>query len=60
MELVAERRRGNCTERVVRATARRYVISPEVLGELGGEPEGPRDHFSSTYLVAAAARAIRD
>lgn len=60
VELVEERRRGNCTERVLRATARRYVISPEVLGELGGDPEDPGGHFSSSYLVAAAARAIRD
>lgn len=60
LELVEERRRGNFMERVVAATARRYVISPEVLGSLGGDVEGLRDHFSSTSLVAAAARAIRD
>src|SRR4029450_1131896 len=30
-----ERRKGNCTERVVRATARSFVISPEALGVLG-------------------------
>jgi len=60
VELVEERRRGNCTERVLRATARGYVISPEVLGRLGNHPEGLRDHFSSSYLVAVAARALRD
>jgi DNA-binding transcriptional ArsR family regulator len=60
VELVEERRRGNCVERVLRASARRYVISPEVLGTLGEDPEEIRDHFSSSYLVAVAARAIRD
>jgi len=60
VELVEERRRGNCVERVLRASARRYVISPEVLGKLGDDPEQIRDHFSSSYLVAVAARAIRD
>jgi predicted transcriptional regulator len=60
VELVEERRRGNCIERVVVATARRYVISPEVLGGLGGDCTGIRDHFSSTYLVAVAARTIRE
>jgi hypothetical protein len=36
------------------------VISPEVLGSLGEDPDEIRDHFSSSYLVAVAARAIRD
>ncbi len=58
VELVEERRRGNCVERVLRASARRYVISPEVLGELGGRPEEVRDHFSSSYLVAVASKVI--
>ena len=35
VELVEERRKGNCIERVVRATARAFVISPEALGPLG-------------------------
>ncbi len=35
IEMVEERRRGNFTERVLRTTARRYVICPEVLGALG-------------------------
>src|SRR5262245_6527485 len=35
VELVEERRKGNCVERVVRATARAYVISPEALGPIG-------------------------
>jgi predicted transcriptional regulator len=60
VELVEERRRGNCVERVVVATARRYVISPEVLGRLGEGFDEVRDHFSSTSLVTVAARAIRE
>ena len=60
VELVEERRRGNCVERVVVATARHYVISPEVLGGLGASLDEVRDHFSSTSLVAVAARAIRE
>src|ERR671925_2120899 len=31
VELVAERRKGNCTERLLRATAASYVISPAAL-----------------------------
>ncbi len=60
LELVEERRRGNCVERLVRATARSYVISPQVLGELGGTPQEVRDRFSSAYLLAMAARTIRE
>lgn len=60
VELVEEQRKGNCVERVLRATARRYVISPEVLGEIGEDPAAVCDRFSSSYLVAVAARTIRD
>ncbi|HEV8148463.1 MAG TPA: helix-turn-helix domain-containing protein [Bryobacteraceae bacterium] len=63
VELVEERRKGNCFERVLRAAARSYVISPEALGTLGkpgATEEQQRDRFSVGYLVALAARAIRD
>ena len=60
LELVEERRKGNCTERVVRATARTFVISPEALGPLGLTPDLAADRFSSAYLIAAAGRAIRE
>jgi DNA-binding transcriptional ArsR family regulator len=60
VELVEERRKGNCLERVVRATARAFVISPEALGALGPTPEAAGDRLSSAYLIAAAGRAIRD
>jgi DNA-binding transcriptional ArsR family regulator len=60
VELVEERRKGNCVERVLRATARSYVISPETLGKLAADPEQIRDRFSSAYLVALAARSIHE
>src|SRR5215467_10809963 len=60
VELVEERRKGNCLERVVRAAARSFVISPEALGKLGATPEQQRDRFSVGYLVGLAARAIRE
>ncbi len=60
IEQVEERKKGNCVERVVRATARYYFISPETLGNLGTDPSPIQDRFSSTYLVAVAARTIRD
>ena len=60
VELVEERQRRNCTERVLRATARSYVISPEALGALGVDAGAVRDRFSAGYLVSAASRAIRE
>jgi DNA-binding transcriptional ArsR family regulator len=60
VELVEERRKGNCLERVVRATARAFVISPEALGELGPGAELAADRLSGAYLIAAAGRTIRD
>jgi DNA-binding transcriptional ArsR family regulator len=60
VELVSERRTGNCVERLVRATARTFVISPEALGALGETSEAAQDRFSSSYLIGSAARAVRD
>jgi DNA-binding transcriptional ArsR family regulator len=60
VELVEERRRGNCVERVMVATARRVVISPEVLGGLDVGGDVVRDRFSPSALVGVAARAIRE
>ncbi len=60
VELVERRPKGNCLERVVRATARSYVVSPAALGEIGADSSQVRDRFSAAYLVAAASRVIRD
>ena len=60
VELVAERRTGNCVERLVRATAKSFVISPEALGTLGDTSDAARDRFSAAYLIGSAARAVRD
>ncbi len=60
VELVEERRKGNCIERIVRATARAYVLSPDVLGALGRTDEEARDRLSASYLLSMAARVIRE
>jgi DNA-binding transcriptional ArsR family regulator len=60
IDFVAERRRGNCMERIVRASAASYLVSPEALGLLGTTPEQQRDRFSISYLIGTAARIIRD
>lgn len=60
VETVGERRKGNCVERLMRATARRYVIGPEALGAIGTPDALPADRASSGFLVGTAARAIDD
>jgi DNA-binding transcriptional ArsR family regulator len=60
VELAEERRKGNMTERVMRATAASYVISPAALAGL--EPDASRapDRLSARWLVALAAQLVRD
>lgn len=54
-----ERRRGNFTERILRATAQRYLICPEVLGDLGSfGPQALRDPHAWTSLAAMAAQTL--
>lgn len=60
VELHEERRRRGQVERVLRPVARAFVLDPGALGELAGEPEQSGDRFSATYLIAVAARAIRE
>ncbi len=60
VELVEERRKGNCTERVLRATAQSYVISPAALGAVQPDPARSPDQLSSRWLLAVAARLVRD
>lgn len=58
---VAESRTwGGLTERRLVATAAGYVISPEAMGAAGGGPERVRDRLSVGYLIALAARLIRE
>jgi DNA-binding transcriptional ArsR family regulator len=60
VELVQERRRGNVTERVMRATAASYVISPAALGQVQPDPSRSPDRLSAFWLLALAARLVRE
>jgi len=57
--LVEERPRRGLTERVLRATARSYVVSPGALGRSGADP-ARTDRLSTRYLIAVAARLVRE
>jgi DNA-binding transcriptional ArsR family regulator len=60
VELVEERRRGNMTERMLRATAMSFVISPNALASVAPDPERSKDQLSAWWLLALAARLVRD
>ena len=60
VELVEERRRGNMLERVLRASAASFVISPAVLAELAPDSGRSPDQVSARWLIALAARLLRE
>ena len=60
VELVEERRKGNVTERVLRATAASYVISPVALARVQPDPDRSPDRLSAHWLLALAAKLVRD
>lgn len=60
VEQIEERRKGNCVERIVRATARAFLVDPDAIGALGATPDDARDNFSAAHLITGAARTVRD
>ncbi|WP_370552463.1 MULTISPECIES: ArsR/SmtB family transcription factor [unclassified Conexibacter] len=55
-----ERRHGGLTERLLVATAASYVVSPGALGPLGGDPARSREKLGARWLIACAARVVRE
>jgi DNA-binding transcriptional ArsR family regulator len=60
VELVEERRKGNVMERVLRATAASYVISPTALSAVAPDPDRAPDQRSARWLLALAGRLVRE
>jgi DNA-binding transcriptional ArsR family regulator len=51
---------GGLTERVMVASAASYVVSPAVFGAVAPNPNRGVDRLSATYLIALAARIVRE
>lgn len=60
VELVEERRKGNVNERMMRATAASYVISPAALAAVAPDPARSPDQLSARWLLALSAQLVRD
>lgn len=57
---VGQRRHGGLTERLLVASAGSYLVSPAALGGNAPDPAADGDRMSARYLLAVAARAIRE
>ena len=60
VRVAEERRWGGLTERLLEATATAYVVSPGALGPVAADPGREADRLSAGYLIALAARVIRE
>lgn len=60
IEQAEERQWGGLTERLMIATASSYVVSPAALGAIGADPARNNDRLSASYLIALAARIVRE
>jgi hypothetical protein len=58
---VAKKRHwGGLTERLLVATAGSYIVSPAALGPVATDPARTADRLSAAYLIALAARIVRE
>jgi DNA-binding transcriptional ArsR family regulator len=60
VQMAEERKWGGLTERRLVATAASYIISPSVMGPVASDPDRGADRLSASYLIALAARVIRE
>lgn len=60
VHVAGERRWGGLTERLLVATAGSYVVSPGALGEAAVDPARAQDRLSARFLIALAARIVRE
>jgi biotin operon repressor len=60
VQVADTRQWGGLTERLLVATASSYIVSPSALGPIAADPGRGGDRLSASYLIALAARIIRE
>ena len=60
VEVAEKRKWGGLTERLLVATASSYVVSPSAMGPVASDPGRTVDRLSAGYLIALAARVVRE
>jgi DNA-binding transcriptional ArsR family regulator len=60
VEVAEKRQWGGLTERLLVATAGSYIVSPSAMGLAASDPDRSVDRLSASYLIALAARIVRE
>jgi DNA-binding transcriptional ArsR family regulator len=60
VRVASTKRWGGLTERMLVASAGSYVVSPGAMGAAAADPALTADRLSASYLIAVAARAVRE
>jgi hypothetical protein len=60
VRVAGKRQWGGLTERKMVASAASYVVSPGAMGLAAADPERSPDRLSASYLIALAARIVRE
>jgi DNA-binding transcriptional ArsR family regulator len=60
VRIAQEPRWGGLTERLLVATAASYIVSPVAMGPVAPDPKRSQDSLSASYMIAVAARVIRE
>ena len=60
VQVAGTRQWGGLTERLLVASAASYLVSPLALGPAAADPERRADRLSASYLIALAARIVRE
>ena len=58
--VVDRRQWGGITERILQATASSFIVSPRAVDARADDPKRTADRLSARYVIALAARVIRD
>jgi hypothetical protein len=60
VEVAETRHWGGLTERLLVASAKSFLVSPEALGPIAADPSRARDRLAASYLIALGARIVRE
>jgi DNA-binding transcriptional ArsR family regulator len=60
VRVAGKRKWGGLTERLLVAMATSYVVSPAAMGKVAADPGRTADRLSASYLIALAARIVRE
>jgi DNA-binding transcriptional ArsR family regulator len=61
LDLVEERQRRGCTERILVARAHAFIVDPAVMASgVAMDPTAAQDRFAAEHLLSAAVGIVRD